>query len=144
MAYACSGVTYHLHFWQKTGVFYMPLQEHRVERTPNKSQHRKLTLEKKILLPCLLRQPCNLLITSPALYQQAIPLHNDKNNNSREEKRFRIDWHIYLYLSKSIQSTPRKWKPAINAHCLVCILTHSHLHLHYPKHLMYPSMLILQ
>ena len=31
-----------------TGVFYMPLQQHGMEQTQNKSQHRKLTLEKKI------------------------------------------------------------------------------------------------
>ena len=34
-----------------TGVFYVPLRW--VERTPNKSQHTKLTLEKKILPPLL-------------------------------------------------------------------------------------------
>ena len=44
-----------------------------VEWTPNKSQHAKLTLEKKILPPLLPGfEICNLLITSPALYQQAI------------------------------------------------------------------------
>ena len=37
----------------------------RVERTPNKSQHTQFTLEKKISR--------NLSITSPVLYQQAIP-----------------------------------------------------------------------
>ena len=42
-----------------------------MEQTPNKSQHRKLTLEKKIL-PLLLLG-LNLSIMSVALYQQAIP-----------------------------------------------------------------------
>ena len=35
------------------GVFYVPLRQHGVERTPNKSQHTKLTPEKKILPPLL-------------------------------------------------------------------------------------------
>ena len=45
-----------------------------VERTLSKSQHTKLTLEKKILppLPAGIRT-CNLSITGPALYQQVIP-----------------------------------------------------------------------
>ena len=52
-----------------------------MERIPNKSQHRKLTLEKK-------KSPAasagirtlNLSFTSPVLYQQAITtLHMDKN-----------------------------------------------------------------
>ena len=37
-----------------TGIFYMPLRNMGMERIPNKSQHTKLTLEKKILLPLLL------------------------------------------------------------------------------------------
>ena len=36
-----------------TGIFYVLLRQHGVERTPNKSQHTKLTLEKKILSPLL-------------------------------------------------------------------------------------------
>ena len=34
-----------------TGVFYMPLQYTGMKQTTNKSQHTKLTLEKKILWP---------------------------------------------------------------------------------------------
>ena len=36
-----------------TGVFYVPLRNTGVERTPNKSQHTKLTLEKNIFPPLL-------------------------------------------------------------------------------------------
>ena len=44
-----------------------------MEWTLNKSQHRKLTLEKKIFLLFLLAtQTRNLSIRSPMLYQQAI------------------------------------------------------------------------
>ena len=44
-----------------------------VERTPNKSQYTKLTLEKKIFHAVLAGiRTRNLSITSPALYQQAI------------------------------------------------------------------------
>ena len=42
-------------FVRKTGVFYVPMRLHRVERTPNKSQHRKFTPGQKILPPLLLR-----------------------------------------------------------------------------------------
>ena len=51
--YSCLGVTCHLHFWQNDGVFYVLLRFYGVERTPNKSQHTKLTLEKKTLRPLL-------------------------------------------------------------------------------------------
>ena len=34
-----------------TQVFYVPVRQHGVERTLSKSQHRQLTLEKKILPP---------------------------------------------------------------------------------------------
>ena len=46
-----------------------------VERLLNKSQHKKLTLEKK-MSPAVRAEtwPRNLSITSPTLYQQAIPL----------------------------------------------------------------------
>ena len=58
-----------------TGVFYVPLRQHGVERTSNKSQLRKLTLEKKIMtlaIDCMLNiknQSINQLInqsTSPS------------------------------------------------------------------------------
>ena len=52
--YACSGVTCHLHFWQNDRVLLRATAVTRgVERTPNKSQHTKLILEKKILSPLL-------------------------------------------------------------------------------------------
>ena len=40
-------------FGRMKGIFYVPLRKHGVERTPIKRQHRKLTLEKKILPPLL-------------------------------------------------------------------------------------------
>ena len=56
-----------------TGVFYVPLSIMGMERTPNKSQHTKSTLEKKIL-PTLL--PGFELATSRSRvrcsYQQAV------------------------------------------------------------------------
>ena len=56
-AYACLGVTCHLQFWQNDRDLLRATAVTRgVERTPNKSQHRKLTLEKTItqwLLPGL-------------------------------------------------------------------------------------------
>ena len=50
--YACWCVTCHLHFWQNDkGSFTCHCGNTGVERTPNTSQHTKLTLEKKILPP---------------------------------------------------------------------------------------------
>ena len=52
--YACLGVTCHLHFWQNDrGILRATAVTRGVERTPNKSQHTKLTLGKKILPPLL-------------------------------------------------------------------------------------------
>ena len=52
--YACLGVTYNLHFWQSDrGLLLCHCGDTRVDRTPNESQHRRLTLEKKILSPLL-------------------------------------------------------------------------------------------
>ena len=49
------GVTCHLHFWQNDrGLLRSTAVTRGVERTPNKSQHTKLTLEKKIFPPLLL------------------------------------------------------------------------------------------
>ena len=48
------GVTCHLHFWQSDrGLLLATAVTQGVERTPNKSQYTKLTLEKKILPPLL-------------------------------------------------------------------------------------------
>ena len=52
--YACLGVISHLHFWQNDPSLLRGTAVTKgVERTPNKSQHTKLTLEKKILSPLL-------------------------------------------------------------------------------------------
>ena len=51
--YACLSVTCHLHFGKMTGSFTSHCGNTGVEQTPNKSQHTKLTLKKKILLPLL-------------------------------------------------------------------------------------------
>ena len=52
--YACLGVTCHLHFWlNDRGLLRATAVTRGVERTLNKSQHTKLTLEKKIF-PLLL------------------------------------------------------------------------------------------
>ena len=52
--YACLGVTCHLHFLAELpGSFTCHCGNTGVERAPNKSQHTKLTLEKKILPPPL-------------------------------------------------------------------------------------------
>ena len=75
--YACLGGTCHLHFWQNDrGLLRATAVTRGCERTPSKSQHTKLTLEKKFFsaAPAGIRTH-NLSITSPALYQQAIPLH---------------------------------------------------------------------
>ena len=51
---ACSGVTRHLHFClNDRGLLRAIAVTRGMERTPNKSQHTELTLEKKILLPLL-------------------------------------------------------------------------------------------
>ena len=57
-----------------TGVFTCNCSNTGLERTPNESQHKKLTLEKKTNpdAPAGTRTR-NLSITSPALYQLAIP-----------------------------------------------------------------------
>ena len=52
--YACSGVTCHQRFWQiDRGLLRATAVTRILVRTPNKSQHSKLTLEKKILPPFL-------------------------------------------------------------------------------------------
>ena len=64
--YECLCITCHLHFWQNNqgnlppallaewpGSFMCHCRNTEVKRTPNKSQHTKLTLEKKILSPLL-------------------------------------------------------------------------------------------
>ena len=53
--YACLAVTCHLHFWQNDcGLLCATAVTQGWNRYQNKSQHRKLTPEKKILLPLLL------------------------------------------------------------------------------------------
>ena len=63
-----------------TRIFYVPLRNTGVERTPNKSQHTKLTLEKKILPPLL---PGFELATFRwrvrRSYQQAFPAPNSSH-----------------------------------------------------------------
>ena len=72
--YASLGVTCHLHFWQNDRGLLRNTAVTGVERTPNESQHTKLTLEKKILPPLL---PGLELETFPSRvrrsYQPAIP-----------------------------------------------------------------------
>ena len=73
--YAYSDETCHLHFWQNDrGLLRATVVTRGVERTPKKSQHTKLTLEKKILPPLL---PGFELATFRSRvrrsYQQAIP-----------------------------------------------------------------------
>ena len=52
--YACLAVTCHLHFWQNDwDISCATVVTWGWKRDQNKSQHRKLTLEKKILLPLL-------------------------------------------------------------------------------------------
>ena len=52
--YARTGVNCYLHFWQNDrGLLRATAVTRGVERTPDQSQHRYLTLEKKILLPLL-------------------------------------------------------------------------------------------
>ena len=73
--YAYFGVTCHLHFWQNGRGLTCHCGNTGLERTLNKSQHTKLTLEKEIFSPLLARiRTHNLAITSPAFYQQAIPV----------------------------------------------------------------------
>ena len=54
---ACSGVTCHLHFCQNDWGLLHATAVTCDERAPNKSQHRRLTLEMKTLLPGLKLQP---------------------------------------------------------------------------------------
>ena len=73
--YACLGVTCQLHFWQNDrGLLLATAVTLGMERTPKKSQHTKLTLEKKIFPPLL---PGFELATFRSgvwrSYQQAVP-----------------------------------------------------------------------
>ena len=68
--YACLAVTCHLHFWQNDRDFLRATVVTRGwDGYRNKSQHRKSTLEKKILLPTVPAgiRTRDLSITSPAL-----------------------------------------------------------------------------
>ena len=72
--YAYLGVTGHLYFWQNDrGLLRVTAVTLGMERTPNKSQHTKLTLEKKFLPGAGGIRTRNLSIKSTALYQQIIP-----------------------------------------------------------------------
>ena len=63
--YACLGVTCHLHFFAEwPGSFTCYFGNTGLERTPNKSQHSQLTLQKKILPPLL---PGFELATDPGI-----------------------------------------------------------------------------
>ena len=58
-----------------TGVFYVPLRNVGVERTPNKSQPANLTLQKKIFPPLLLGfELATFRSRVRRSYQQAIPV----------------------------------------------------------------------
>ena len=67
MVYACLAVTNHLHFWQNDrGLLHATVVTQGWNRCRNKSQHRKLTLEKKTSASAEIRTR-NLSITSPTL-----------------------------------------------------------------------------
>ena len=67
--HVCLAVTCHLHFWQNDrDLLHATAVTRGWNRYRNKSQHRKLTLEKKILLqPLQGLEPGDLLIMSLAL-----------------------------------------------------------------------------
>ena len=74
--YACLGVTCHLHFWQGDWGLLCAAAVTWVEQTPNKSQHTKLILEKKIRPPLLLGFKLTTFQSQVRCsYQQAIPTH---------------------------------------------------------------------
>ena len=74
-AYACLGVTCHLHYWQNDrDIFAATAVTRGVERTPDKSHHTTLTLEKKILPPLLSRFELSTFRSrARRSYQQTIP-----------------------------------------------------------------------
>ena len=78
--YACVDVASHLHFlWNDRGLLRATAVTQGVEQTPNKSQHTKLTLEKKILPPLLLGfELATIRSRVRRSYQQAIPAVFDK------------------------------------------------------------------
>ena len=77
--YACLAVTCHLHFWQNDqGLLRATAVTRGWNRHRNKSQHRKLNLEKKILLPLLPRfEPATFRSQVRRSNHWAIPAPNE-------------------------------------------------------------------
>ena len=72
--YACLGVTCHLHFWQNDrGLLHATVVTRGGTDPEAESGHKVNSGEENSLTPPVGIQTRNLLITSPALYQQAVP-----------------------------------------------------------------------
>ena len=84
-----------------------------VERTPNKSHHTKLTLEKKILLPLL--PGFELATFRPQVwrsYQQAVLANNnDNSNNNNKEVFYSLQPEWSDSSSQKMGLRPVRWAP---------------------------------
>ena len=88
--HACLAVTCHLHFWQNDrGLLDAPAVTRGWNRYSNKSQHRKLTLEKKILPPLL--QDLNLR-----------PFDRESSKKSTESSL--VSFHACMHMFRSLFS----------------------------------------
>ena len=85
----CLGVICHLHFWHNDrGLLRAAAVTRGLQRTPHKSQHTKLTLEKKILPPLLPRfELATFRSRVRRSNQQAIPVSTVKETQQRQNHR---------------------------------------------------------
>ena len=86
-----------------TGVLYVPLRYHGVERIPNKSQHTNLTLEKKSLPPFLTGFEL-------ATFRPRVPRSTSKYTGFRE------DYHLVSVVSPLLPLKDFFFPPALNAY----------------------------
>ena len=99
--YACLAVTCHLHFWQNDRDL---LRATAVTRGwngyQNKSQHRKSTLEKKILLSLLQGfEPATFQSRVQRSNHWAIPAHDDRYWLQSDEPKYFHIWTLEPYLN---------------------------------------------
>ena len=128
--HACLAVTCHLHFWKNNWALLRATAVTREwNRYRNKSQHRDLTLEKKILPPLLqgLKPTThNLSIISPALKPLSYPCspailplssRNHKYCGSRTWITYAWNWEPMLLVAIDVpKPKPLHWTRGANEH----------------------------
>ena len=117
--YACLGVTCHLHFWQNDrDLLRATAVTWGWNRYRNKSQHRKLTLEKKIFLQGFESATFQSRVWRSNHWAIPDPLIANENKNQ-------------VCASVSAEQTSVKWAPPVKLNDLHCQLLELHFHQHH-------------